>query len=548
MKKLFLTLLLLVFTFSVMAQEYIPMKREPSGIYTIPCEVNGLKLRFVLDTGASTITLSLTEAVFMYKNGYIQDADIIGKTHVTLADGSIQENDKVKLKTVKIGSVILKDIIATIVNNTKAPLLLGQTVLSKIGTWTIHNNNLVLNDVANSENLSVEEAINRANLYLKNDKIDNAIKTIQPFLKYNIPEVLYLYGEHIKFADNYTDEKEEVECINALEELAKQGDARACRVLGYYYLKSGNNPSAILYFEKTENSEYYLDALINLAGIYLTQNNEDKELECLIKAAGLGYTQSYIRIAQIYESENKFQNAITWLNKAIQLNNDEAKYTLANIYIKSKVGEQNISKGIELLKQCKVADAYYDLAYMYLFGINVEENIEEATFWNHKLLGYIEYKHMHHLLSGLIEDKKGDYNSALHDLEYGFDFLKTTRISGWIGNEFISGMAYLTLGNYYEKGIGGAERDGMTAFNYYDKAIKCGIVEAYGSIGDLFVSGDLMEEDLQIAYEYYLRGANNNDGYCCKQIYNCYKNGIVVKKDIKTANKWLMKAKSLGFE
>jgi aspartyl protease family protein len=145
-----------------MAQEYIPMKREPSGIYTIPCEVNGLKLRFVLDTGASTITLSLTEAVFMYKNGYIQDADIIGKTHVTLADGSIQENDKVKLKTVKIGSVILKDIIATIVNNTKAPLLLGQTVLSKIGTWTIHNNNLVLNDVANSENLSVEEAINRA--------------------------------------------------------------------------------------------------------------------------------------------------------------------------------------------------------------------------------------------------------------------------------------------------------------------------------------------------------------------------------------------------
>ena len=53
------------------------MKRE-GGVSIIPCKVNGLNLNFIFDTGASNVSISLTEASFMLKNGYLEEGDIIG--------------------------------------------------------------------------------------------------------------------------------------------------------------------------------------------------------------------------------------------------------------------------------------------------------------------------------------------------------------------------------------------------------------------------------------------------------------------------------------
>jgi len=38
--------------------------------------VNGLSLKFIFDTGASAISLSKSEAVFMLKSGYLSVDDI----------------------------------------------------------------------------------------------------------------------------------------------------------------------------------------------------------------------------------------------------------------------------------------------------------------------------------------------------------------------------------------------------------------------------------------------------------------------------------------
>ena len=64
---LFLLCTISIIPVSMIAEDRIPMSLEKSGIYTIPCEVNGLKLRFVFDTGASDVHLSLVEAAFMLK-------------------------------------------------------------------------------------------------------------------------------------------------------------------------------------------------------------------------------------------------------------------------------------------------------------------------------------------------------------------------------------------------------------------------------------------------------------------------------------------------
>lgn len=106
---------------------------EENGVYYVPIEVNGLKLRFIFDTGASCILLSSAEAVVMYRQGLITDDDILGSSQMQDATGGISTGVVVNLRSVKIGDILLKDIQATVVDNIQAPLLLGQTALSKFG-------------------------------------------------------------------------------------------------------------------------------------------------------------------------------------------------------------------------------------------------------------------------------------------------------------------------------------------------------------------------------------------------------------------------------
>ena len=55
----------------------IPFTKE-DGICKVKCQINGLPLHFVFDTGASDVALSMVEATFMMKNGYLSKNDFIG--------------------------------------------------------------------------------------------------------------------------------------------------------------------------------------------------------------------------------------------------------------------------------------------------------------------------------------------------------------------------------------------------------------------------------------------------------------------------------------
>lgn len=110
---------------------------EEYGVYYVPIEVNGLKLRFIFDTGASSILLSSAEAIVMYRQGLISDDDILGSSQMQDATGGISTGVVVNLRSVKIGGIDLSNVQATIVDNIQAPLLLGQTALSKFGKVSI---------------------------------------------------------------------------------------------------------------------------------------------------------------------------------------------------------------------------------------------------------------------------------------------------------------------------------------------------------------------------------------------------------------------------
>lgn len=122
----------------------VPMLRQPGGTYEVACEINGLPLKLIFDTGASDVTLSSVEANFMLKNGYLKPSDIKGKKYYQIASGEIQAGATLTLREIKVGDASLRNVEASVVQGQRAPLLLGQSVFERFGKLEIDNENQVL--------------------------------------------------------------------------------------------------------------------------------------------------------------------------------------------------------------------------------------------------------------------------------------------------------------------------------------------------------------------------------------------------------------------
>lgn len=118
----------------------IKMVRE-NGVILVPAKVNGVQMSFIFDTGASSITISQTEAQFLAKQGLLTEKDIIGKQQYQIADGSLSQGTVIRLKEVAIGDRTISNVEATVIESQNAPLLLGQTALSKFGKVSLDYKN-----------------------------------------------------------------------------------------------------------------------------------------------------------------------------------------------------------------------------------------------------------------------------------------------------------------------------------------------------------------------------------------------------------------------
>ncbi|MCR8666214.1 retroviral-like aspartic protease family protein [Aestuariibaculum sp. M13] len=137
-KKLLFNLILLVLSQNIFSQTFVQMEKV-NDVYQIPCKVNGIDMKFILDTGASDISISKTEANFLAKQGLLNENDILGTQKYRLANGSITEGTKIIIREIKISDVFIKNVNATVIENENAPLLFGQSALSKFGSFEIEN-------------------------------------------------------------------------------------------------------------------------------------------------------------------------------------------------------------------------------------------------------------------------------------------------------------------------------------------------------------------------------------------------------------------------
>ena len=105
-----------------------------SGTYRFDCTVNGIGMKMLFDTGASSVSLSLTTAKYLIENGYLEVRDIKGHSYSQIADGSTVPKLNAIINDIGIGSVHIKNVAASIVlSENAALLLLGMSVIQSLG-------------------------------------------------------------------------------------------------------------------------------------------------------------------------------------------------------------------------------------------------------------------------------------------------------------------------------------------------------------------------------------------------------------------------------
>jgi clan AA aspartic protease (TIGR02281 family) len=147
------------------------------GVSIIPCKVNGLNLNFIFDTGASNVSISMTEASFMFKNGYLEKSDIIGSSNFLDANGNINEGVLINLKEIEIGTKKIFNVRANVIKNNKAPLLLGQSAIKKLGELKIDLQNNTL-EIFSGDNTNSQLNTNTKNDIVSNNPIIGLTKKI----------------------------------------------------------------------------------------------------------------------------------------------------------------------------------------------------------------------------------------------------------------------------------------------------------------------------------------------------------------------------------
>ena len=522
MKKFFLLLCLLVSS-NLIAQEQVQMKLE-NGVYTIPCTINGLKLRFIFDTGASNVFISATEASFMLKNHYLSIDDFQDVEKVLLADGSIVENAVVILKEVKVGSKVLTNVKASVSYNINAPLLLGQSAIGMLGKWHINDGALILEDSKILIPADIDAAVKQyeakgdvASAYhlLKNAIIQDDYKSYERWFKFVWQNEDLLMTAQVEI-DN-----------DSLSQLFFEAI-----MVGYPPLVEFFKENPHYFFYGSSQKHYYYEALFKkgyqVAGKYLANLrlyddsiSFDSYVYYLESSAKLGDAESYYLLGNVYDPTAFYLNlpgrmtnvtkALYWYKKSADKSDPKGQYFYAKTLLEcdSSTSDQKLV-AIDYLKKSansEYGDAIMLLVEEYLMGINVKRNYDSALFWAKKLENDWKSKWWACACIGFIYYDKGEKQAAATYLEKAV-LVDKERDNMWTS---IPQHTYGLLGEMYYFGDG-VSRDDDKALKLLLKEIEkfdSKEIDYYSYVGNLyFIRGEYKK-----ALTYLLHAAEHGDAY-----------------------------------
>lgn len=150
MKRNFILLAICLVISIANAQTKVPMVKK-SGVYEVPCVVNGKNANFIFDSGASDVQLSLEFFNEGLKSGLFRMSDLFAEiVEYKVASGSVVKGRNVNIRQLIIGDLVLFNVIGSIIDSPNTPMLLGQSAIERFGTYSVDYDKLTLTIQGNS--------------------------------------------------------------------------------------------------------------------------------------------------------------------------------------------------------------------------------------------------------------------------------------------------------------------------------------------------------------------------------------------------------------
>ncbi len=115
------------------------LKLEPDGHYWANADVDGRAIRFMVDTGASTVALTYEDA---RRIGL--DPDRLDYSWTIRTAGGEVFGASVQLESIRIGRVKVKNVEAMVLREGLSQSLLGMTFLSQLDSYEFRKSHLIL--------------------------------------------------------------------------------------------------------------------------------------------------------------------------------------------------------------------------------------------------------------------------------------------------------------------------------------------------------------------------------------------------------------------
>ena len=116
----------------------VPMQKQ-NGIFVVPVLINdSITLKFVVDSGASDVSIPADVVMTLMRTGTLTENDFLGTQTYKLADGSKVPSRTFRLKSLKVGDMVIENVTGSMAA-VEGSLLLGQSFLGRFKSWSIDN-------------------------------------------------------------------------------------------------------------------------------------------------------------------------------------------------------------------------------------------------------------------------------------------------------------------------------------------------------------------------------------------------------------------------
>jgi gag-polyprotein putative aspartyl protease len=131
----------------------VPLRAEDGTLVGVPVLINeAIVLSFTIDSAASDVSISSKVFSKLVLTGTIKPNDMIDTQSYRLADGNQQRSPRFRFRSLRVGTIEIRDVIGSVAPG-EGDLLLGQSFLSKLKSWSIDNEShmLLLNESPSSQ-------------------------------------------------------------------------------------------------------------------------------------------------------------------------------------------------------------------------------------------------------------------------------------------------------------------------------------------------------------------------------------------------------------